>query len=144
MALSRDPEARKRQLANRRNAPPPAKGNRSSLKTGAKSEVALAPIRAKHLSEIVKDYPHLDMRRAWIAADRLAHLELASEFVDQHGLFRNKRGEIYPIVPLLERWRARAEDILAAAEAESKRSGRLDLASALAGLPEAENDGDDH
>ena len=96
--------------------PPPRpaeKGNARAVKHGATSELRLAPRREHHARQLVIDFPNLDDRRRALLADRLARIDLASQWLDeQSGVVRNKRGEIYPIVDRLEKWVRAAEDRL--------------------------------
>jgi hypothetical protein len=132
-------EAHARVLATRRNAPPPAKGNTRTLKSGARSRnsLALAPVRERHLAELSRDYPKLDSRRLVLLADRMARIEASMDWLDKNGLVRNAKGDPHPLVKFVERWATRAENLLEAAEHEH-RSGPLDLATAL-----SENEADD-
>jgi hypothetical protein len=104
MPLSPDPEKRKSQLANLRRSA-------GAVKHGATSERRLAPLRAKHRADLLARFPNLDQHRLRLLCDLLARIDLASEFVDVHGLMRNTR-ETHPVLELLTRWERRAWDAL--------------------------------
>ncbi len=129
--------SRARSLANLRPAPPAPKGNTRAVKSGARSRKALslAPIRQKHLAELHRDYPKLDDRRLVLLADRLARIEAVMSWLDANGIVRDRKGEPHPLLPLLERWSIRAEQLLREAE-ESNRAASIDLATALSGEAE--------
>lgn len=111
-------------------------GNLSALKSGATSELTLAPLRAELDLELAGDYPELDGRRRAILADRLARLALAWRWLDeQPSIVRDGKGRIYDIADRVERWASRAEAILAELEAEQRQRDRpQDIAAGLAAL----------
>jgi hypothetical protein len=104
MPLSTDPEKRKSQLANLRRSP-------GAVQHGATSERCVAPLRVKHRADLGARYPGIDEHRLRLLSDLLARIDLASEFVDVHGLMRNTR-EAHPVLELLTRWERRAWDML--------------------------------
>jgi hypothetical protein len=116
--LSKDAAKRATQLAN-------LKPN-AHTSHGCYSIERLAPLTEKHEADLMADYPALDRRRRSILADRLARTELARDWMHEHGLVRNARGEVFPIVDRLEKWGSRCEDMLAQAEAERREAGRSD------------------
>jgi hypothetical protein len=111
-------------------------GNSSALKSGATSELALAPLRVALDLELAADYPTLDARRRTILADRLARLALAWRWLDeQPGIVRDDDGHVFDIADRVEKWASRAETILAELEAEQRESDRpQDIAAGLAAL----------
>jgi hypothetical protein len=83
------------------------------------------------------DYAHLDHRRLALLADRLARIDLATEWLEkQRGLVRNAKGEVYNVAVLVDKWSTRAEQVLREAEAERRRPRRIDLAQDMAALDE--------
>jgi hypothetical protein len=104
MPLSTDPEKRETQLANLRKS-------EGAVKHGATSERKIAPLRAKHRADLLTRFPRIDEHRLRLLSDLLARIDLASEFVDVHGLMRNTR-ETHPVLELLTRWERRAWDML--------------------------------
>lgn len=121
-------------------APPAPKGNTRAAKHGAKTEQLVAPRREAHLTVLREDYPHLDERRLILMADRLARIDLATAWLEQQkSLVANKQGDVYPVAREVEKWAARAEQVLAEAEKESRKSPkRVDLAVEMAELEEGE------
>ena len=110
-------------------------GNLLAIKSGAQSEQLLAPARERLLVGVQEQYPELSDAEQRMLADRLARIELASAFIDQNGLFRNrKRGEPWPIVDRLEKWTNRAENLLRLARIERRQHSPIDVAVALAEL----------
>jgi hypothetical protein len=104
-----------------KTAPPFTKGNLAAVKSGAHSKAIVAPIREKLVVDLRLEYPTLSDAEVWLCADRLAKIELAAAFIDEHGLFRDKeQGEVWPVVDRLERWANRAENILRAARQEKQ------------------------
>ncbi len=85
MALSKQPEARARQLANLTTPPPAEVGNERSLVHGTRSERKLAPVRERHARELRERYPGLDDYRLAILASRLAKIELATAWLRPAG-----------------------------------------------------------
>jgi hypothetical protein len=127
---------------------------------GAHAGARLAELRERHDVELARDYPAMDDRRRKLAADRLARIEVASAWLDAHGLTRSSAargssaGDLYPIVSHLERWSSRAEDLLAAAEQEQREHAgsagvptleqiRLEYQRGERGALAAGEDGDD-
>ena len=116
-------------------APPAPKGNARAATHGAKSELTLAPAREHHMQRLIQDYPGLDNRRLALLADRLARIDLASAWIDQQqSVVRNKSGDVYPIVRDLEKWAARAEQMLREIEAEGRKTPRRDLALEMSAM----------
>jgi hypothetical protein len=115
-------------------------GNLSALKSGSRSELALAPLRAEMDAELARDYPYLDPRRRAILGDRLARLSLAWAWLArQGGIVRDAEGHVYDVADRAEKWGSRAEQILADLEAEARERDRpQDIASALAALDREE------
>ena len=120
--------------------PPFAPGNTAALKSGATSELALAPLRVELAASLSVDYPNLDPRRQALLADRLARIALARQWLDEQGrIVRDEQGRVFDVCDRLEKWSSRAESILAELEAERRETSRpRDLAAELAAL-EAES-----
>lgn len=103
MSLSRDPRARKRQLANLRKAPAAPKDNKRRMTHGAKAQPD-----AKRLAEIEGDIcaalpvrdsnneaPVHDLAAVHLLAVAVARLETVSAYVDRYGSFY-KGGRLRP------------------------------------------------
>jgi hypothetical protein len=103
VALSEDPEKRKRQLGNLRPA--------GAVKHGATSEGKLKPLRAKHRGELLHRFPGLDRQRPDLLSDLLAQIDLAREYLDDRGPMRNTR-EAHPLLVQLDRWERRSWQML--------------------------------
>lgn len=102
-------------------------GNSRAVTHGATSERRLAPVRERQVGELRASYPRLDDRRLVLLADRLARIEVASEWLDrQAGIVRNADGEVYAVVKEVERWSARAEQVIAEVEAEHRKARRFE------------------
>jgi len=122
-------------LTKTSSAPPAPKGNRRGLKHGLNSEVALAPVRAKHIVSLSERYPDLDELRLALLADRLARIEMACAWLDTQGdVVRDEHGHIYKVVAHVEKWVSKAESVLREIESEHKSSKRFDLAGRMAQL----------
>lgn len=103
------------------------------MKSGATGEVALAPVRAKHVLSLRERFPDLDDLRLSLLADRLARVELATVWLDaQGGVVRDKQGRIYDVADRVEKWASTAERVLREIEREQKTSKRFDLAASMA------------
>lgn len=107
MPLSTDPTRREKQLANLQPA--------GRATHGATSERKLAPLRAKHRADLVDRFPGIDQHRLRLLCDLLARIDLATEFVDVHGLMKNTR-QTHPVLDLLARWEHRAWNMLSQLE----------------------------
>jgi hypothetical protein len=94
VALSKDPAARDRQLANLR----PANLTRdAALKHGGRAETLLQPRADELLTELQQEFPAASERTLRLQARRLAKLERLGAFLEAKGELRNKRsGEIFP------------------------------------------------
>src|SRR5579859_226971 len=107
------------------------KGNRpANFASGATSEHALAPIRRELEPAIAADYPTLDARRRALLAELLAQVDLATRWLDEHGIMRDgrgRKGEVWDLVDRRERWMKRAWSILAELEGEAPREPSLVL-----------------
>jgi hypothetical protein len=117
------------QAQGRFPTPAPA-GNQRAVRHGLGSETAIAPLRATYVAELKDSYPNVPHPVLLVQAARMARLELASRYIDKHGVLRNVRGGVpYPIVQqmqrderALERWYADR-----ALEEESKSSSSAEL-----------------
>jgi hypothetical protein len=124
-----------------RKIPPPAPlDNTRTVTHGAGSPKLVAPLREQHLKALRADYPDLDERRMTLLADRLARIDLASEWIErQKSIALNKRGDVSSIVVLIDKWTSAVERALKEAEAARKKAPRYDLALAMSALSEAED-----
>lgn len=121
------------------SAPPAPKGNLRSVKHGARTEQLVAPRREQHIAVLRADYPHLDDRRLALMADRLARIDLATAWIEkQKSLVYDKQGNVFQVAREVEKWAARAEQVLAEAEKEGRKTQRVDLATEMAALEEGE------
>lgn len=117
-------------------APPAPTGNTRAARHGAKTDKLVAPRREAHLKVLREDYPHLDDRRLALLADRLARIDLATAWIEkQKSLVYDKRGNVFQVAREVEKWAARAEQVLADAERASRaRAPRIDLAQEMSAL----------
>jgi len=103
MPLSRDPEKRSKQLANRRDAQPPERGNRRAVKHGGRARpnprrqavieaqiAAALPVR-----DASGDAPAHDAIAVRLLAISLCRLESCAAYVTEHGMF-DKSGRVRP------------------------------------------------
>ena len=118
------------------------RGNKTAVKSGVSSEVKLGPVREEHARSLKVRYPKLDDIRRAILADRMARIELASAWLDaQNGVIRSADGDVFNVVPHLDKWQGRVEKMLADLEAERRGSKpATDLATQMAALADAETD----
>jgi hypothetical protein len=118
---------------------PAPKGNMRNLKHGARTPQLVAPRREQHLAVLRADYPHLDERRLALMADRLARIDLATAWIEkQKSLVYDKQGNVFQVAREVEKWAARAEQVLAEAEKEGRKAHRVDLATEMSELEEGE------
>jgi hypothetical protein len=103
--LSKDEQARERQLANLKRGDNPAPAaNQRALKHGAESETALGTARERFLAELVEEFPHAPERDLRLVAHRLAQVERLAEYVDRKGVIAHqRRGTVLPAVQTLDR-----------------------------------------
>jgi len=111
--LSRDDEARSRQLANlRRGGPPAEPGNALAVKHGAYSEVLLADVEAE-VRELIDalgsaapvraadgSLPHADLAAVEQAARALRRYRTVSAWCDAHGRLEERTGKVKPAADL--------------------------------------------
>lgn len=110
--ISADPEKAARQLANLTGKASP--GNTHAATHGARGELTVAPKRAEALEAFKERYPKVNEMRLALAADLAARVELACEYIDKRGLFKDRRsGELRPVVVQMDRWAARLDALLA-------------------------------
>jgi hypothetical protein len=67
--------------------------------------------RSKHRGELLQRFPGLDRRRLDLLSDLLARIDMAREYLDDHGLMRNTR-EAHPLLDRLDRWERRSWQML--------------------------------
>jgi transposase-like protein len=94
-------------------------GNTRSLTHGATHEPTLAPRREHHARDLRRRYPDLDDLRLTILADRMARLDVATRWLDERGVVRDARGNVFPVVDRVETWGNRVERLVAALEQEA-------------------------
>ena len=85
----------------------------------------------------------MDARRRALLSDRLARLEVAATWIAQHGLGPDvaaRRGEVWALTHRVEQWARRAEDLLAAAEAERQTASVPTLEQVTAEILAGEHD----
>jgi hypothetical protein len=117
MPLSHDPEKRAKQLAQRRNAPPPERGNRRAQKHGAKArpdpqrqaqvEAQLArqlPVRGAN-GPSSSDAVHVSL-----LAITIVRIETCAAYTSKHGMF-TRGGGVRPSVELEEKLITRASNL---------------------------------
>jgi phage terminase small subunit len=121
LPLSERPEARARQLANLRPAPPPARGEQRARRHGGYAQVAPARLedRARRIfDELAVDAPLRDELGELPAADHLivsllaqclVRLEDIASHLSLHGLL-DAKGNVRPAAELERRLRAEAAD----------------------------------
>ncbi len=115
--------------------------NSRAVKSGAESELCLAPVREERAKMLRAKFPDADDLRIALAADRLARVELASSWLDRQGtVVRDKHGRVYDVADRLEKWSSRAEKVLAELTAEARGRTRFDLALEMAKLDDEERD----
>ncbi|MDQ3571703.1 MAG: P27 family phage terminase small subunit [Actinomycetota bacterium] len=124
MPLSRNPEARRRQLANLVNAPAAPPGNQRRRDHGGYAQVALERLKGK--AQVVYEalaadaplrapggeLPPADHAQVCLLAECLCRLEDVGANIRDFGLFERKGGGIRPAVDLERRLRQEAADYL--------------------------------
>ncbi len=152
MALSKNPTSRSKQLANRRDAPPPEPGNRRAMKHGGQAtpeprrqaqverEICEAlPIRAADGGA-----PAHDLITVRLLAITLCRLETCTAYVTKHGQFF-KGGRVRPAVEVEDKLITRAANLadkLGMTPTSRAKLG-LDLVHAQASLAQLMSDADD-
>jgi hypothetical protein len=95
--VGKTPASRQRQLANL------TPGNQT-VRHGAHSAAALAPVRKRVLDELLEAFPGVRRDRLELAAAQRARIVLLQAYVDQRGIIRHARhGTTVPAVDLLQR-----------------------------------------
>lgn len=82
MPLSRDPNARSKQLANLSPNAAATHGLRSA---------EVATLAESYLAELLLEFPTASQRVLRLQARRLAKVELCARYLNEHGLVRSKR-----------------------------------------------------
>lgn len=114
------------------------RGNTRAVTHGANSERIVAPLRQQHDEWLRESYPEMDQRIRGMLASRLARIQIAEEFLDRHGVIKNRAGDVYPVADRVEKWSRRAEDLIRAAGVEKKQSSPIEVALAMAALAGAD------
>lgn len=99
-------------VANLRPAPP---GNQLAVTHGARAMLRLAPRAeqiADDLREIVPARSDSDEPTIRLLALVLARIETANEWLDEHGLFRNGKGEPQAILKNVSTWENTASRLM--------------------------------
>ena len=101
-------------MGNERSVPkaitqlqPFKKGNQVAVKHGATAALRLAPRAAEIAADLVSLVParsDADMPTIQLLANVLARIETANEWLAEHGLFRNAKGEPQPVLKVLSTW----------------------------------------
>ncbi len=114
------------------------------MRHGAYSEARLAPLRARLEQGLIDEFGQVvDARRLWLAADLLARVEAARQWVDERGgVVRNKAGEVFPVVDRLERWGARADALLKELHSAKREAETPDPQAALSAYVASLAEGD--
>jgi hypothetical protein len=96
VALSKDPAARARQLANLKDT--------AAVTHGGNSEALIRPLAEMYLAELAEEFPSASERVLKVQARRLAKLERLGVYLDAKGEIRHhRRGEVYPASALEEK-----------------------------------------
>jgi hypothetical protein len=124
---------------------PSEPGNQRATKSGVKSEMVVAPIRARHLDTLRERFPDEPEPVLWIAASRAARIEVLSGYLDRVGLIQ-RRGVLNGAATELTKLETALEKQLAvlAERAKERQSPGNGLAAVLAEIAESGNgDGND-
>jgi len=99
MPISTDPEKRAKQIANLKRGDNPAPvGNQLGLKHGASKpdKLLVRERRTQFLAELSETFPSASNAERLMVATNMARLELLGDYLDQHGVIRNRRtGQVY-------------------------------------------------
>lgn len=124
MPLSRDPDKRRRQLANLRRAPAAPAGNRRNLRHGGHAEVNVPGLDRARLELFdwlaeaapVRDpgggLPIADAATVELAARALARARAVDSWLQVHGFVDDRTGEVKPAAYYLERATRTADGLL--------------------------------
>jgi hypothetical protein len=114
----------------------------------AHSQVAVRPLREKHLADLAAEFPNASRRRLVIQAHRLGQLELLGAFTDERGVIRHRRrGDVFPAATLAEKIATAYLAEHDRLEAQERAHSTPNPAQALAAIVAADtdhNDGDQH
>ncbi len=104
-----------------------------ALTHGAYAESRLAPMRERCAAELLLRYSFLGEQPLRLdgLADLFARRTLARAWVDEHGLVRNRHGDVFAIVDRLEQWSKRAQDELTRLDAEKREAEAVGRSEAL-------------
>jgi hypothetical protein len=106
-----------------------------ALKHGADSSLRLAPLRMRLEASLREEFPAIDARRLFLAADLFARIEMARTWLDDRGgVVRNRHGDMFPVVASLESWSRRAETLLRDLRREERERGDVDPHTRLAAI----------
>lgn len=95
-------------------------------KHGAYGGPELDRLRAGHGERLLAEFPSMHASRRALLADLLARVELVWSWTAENGLMptaANRRGETFPVIDRLDRWSARADALIAQAEAHEREQG---------------------
>jgi CRP-like cAMP-binding protein len=87
--LSKDPAARRKQLANLKTT--------SAVKHGTRSEALIRPLAEMYLAELTGEFPQASERVLRLQARRLAKLDRLASYLEGRGEIRHqRRGDVFP------------------------------------------------
>lgn len=110
-------------------------GNTLQLRHGAYSPEGrreLKNARAEELRALVPAYSPSDEPMIRLVAGVLARIELAWDWLDEHGIFRGETGELQPVLKALSTWENTAGRLLDRLGCDPSARGALGLDLALA------------
>jgi hypothetical protein len=102
MPLSKDPDARSRQLANLRAGSGASVGNQQTVTHGAYSGRLIRQATGEHLASLAEQLPNASGEELRVQASRMAQIERLTAYIESRGLIRNQRqGTVYVAAELL-------------------------------------------
>jgi len=137
--LSRDPDARSRQLGNLKPAPAAPAGNLRTLRHGGRATASTLPVAetAEEIRQALADsapvraqdggLPPADEAAVEVAALALARVRRVTAWLDAFGYLDEKTGDVKPAVRYLEQATRTAERLLSALGMTPTSRARLGL-----------------
>lgn len=102
-------------------AKPAKPGDRIALKSGARSERSVEPVRAQLAVKFQDIFPTLSEPELIVLADRMARAHLVQVWLDANGVWADeKKGVLQPCIAEMEKWLGRAESIMHIARLEAE------------------------
>jgi hypothetical protein len=89
-------------------------------------------VRECHARALRADYPALDDRRLSLLADVLAGCEVAARWLDKRGSVVDEGGDVHPVVSDLDRWTAKAWQMLCEVRRECQQKPPMSYDEAMA------------